>query len=50
VPGDGAAGTPAHSASSGPDVSQVISSLLLKQLKPEQIKELVGYMRSLARK
>jgi hypothetical protein len=31
LPPDGVAGTPAHSASSGPDVSQAISSLLLKQ-------------------
>jgi hypothetical protein len=31
VPADGVAGTPTHSASSGPDVSQAISSLLLKQ-------------------
>jgi hypothetical protein len=31
VPGDGVAGTPAHSTSSGPDISQAISSLLLKQ-------------------
>jgi hypothetical protein len=31
IPAGGVAGTPAHSASSGPDVSQAISSLLLKQ-------------------
>jgi hypothetical protein len=31
APSDGLAGTPAHSTSSGPDVSQAISSLLLKQ-------------------
>jgi hypothetical protein len=31
LPADGAMGTPAHSTSSGPDVSQAISSLLLKQ-------------------
>jgi hypothetical protein len=31
VPAGGVAGTPAHSASSGPDVSQAISGLLLKQ-------------------
>jgi hypothetical protein len=31
APADGLAGTPVHSTSSGPDVSQAISSLLLKQ-------------------
>jgi hypothetical protein len=31
VPGDGVLGTPAHGSSSGPDVSQSISGLLLKQ-------------------
>jgi len=31
VPADAVAGTPTHSASSGPDVSQAISGLLLKQ-------------------
>jgi hypothetical protein len=31
VPADGVLGTPAHSASSGPDISQAISGLLLKQ-------------------
>jgi hypothetical protein len=31
VPSDGVAGTPAHSTSSGPDISQAISGLLLKQ-------------------
>jgi hypothetical protein len=31
VPADGVVGTPTHSASSGPDVSQAISSLFLKQ-------------------
>ena len=30
-PADAVAGTPAHSASSGPDISQILSSLLLKQ-------------------
>jgi hypothetical protein len=31
LPADGVAGTPAHSTSSGPDISQTLSSLLLKQ-------------------
>ena len=39
-PADGTAGTPAHSASSGPDVSSVISSLFLKQNEKTNLAEL----------